>query len=180
MNISVARRYAKALFEVALEKEQLTEIENDLTVANDILSSTSELTAWLNHPAVEQDVKKDLFAKSFESSNPYVFNLLLLLVERGREDTLNLILTEYKALANHQRGVAEAVVTSAFPLSEDDKKQIVNTFEPKIGKTLSIKEVVNSDLLGGIIVQIGDRLYDGSLKSKLTRFQKDLQGKQVG
>ena len=77
-------------------------------------------------------------------------------------------------------GIQEAVVTSAVPLSEQEKEQLAAVFEERLGKKLRIVNVVDSDLLGGLIVQIGDRLYDGSLKTKLTRFRRQLTRSRVG
>jgi F-type H+-transporting ATPase subunit delta len=90
------------------------------------------------------------------------------------------ILKEYKHFANEARGVAEAEVISAFPLSEKDKEILVATFQKLIGKTIQINSKVDSDLLGGVVVRIGDRLYDGSLRTKLVRFQERLKQSRIG
>jgi F-type H+-transporting ATPase subunit delta len=107
-------------------------------------------------------------------------NFLFLLADRGREVYLEEIFAEYKRLSNEEKGIAEAVVTSATPLDEEDKQQLIEIFQQLIGKKLLVKNVVDSDILGGVIVQIGDRLYDGSLRTKLIRFQERLKGTRIG
>jgi F-type H+-transporting ATPase subunit delta len=72
------------------------------------------------------------------------------------------------------------VVTTAFPLTEEDRKALVKAFESIVGKKIRVTEKVDSDILGGVLVQVGDRLYDGSLRTKLIRFQERLKGNRVG
>ncbi|SEM79905.1 F0F1 ATP synthase subunit delta [Lihuaxuella thermophila] len=177
---AVAKRYAKALFEVALEKNLLDQVEKDLQLIAETFSSTPELIEWLNHPATDTAKKKEFFSSVFTQVTELVKNLLFLLADRHRENIVAEISAEYKHLANEAKGMAEAIVTTAFPMTEEDKKELVETFQPIVGKTLQIKEVVDSDILGGVIVQVGDRLYDGSLRTKLTRFQERLKGTRIG
>jgi len=177
---TVAKRYAKALFEVASEQNCLDQVEKDLQQVVDTFAAAPELKTWIQHPRTEIGKKKEVFAKVFAGVNDYTKNLLFVLADRKRENILEDIAHEYKRLANEARGIVEAVVTSAFPLTEEDRKQLIAAFEPIIGKKISIHEKVDSDILGGVIVQVGDRLYDGSLKTKLTRFKERLSGSRVG
>jgi F-type H+-transporting ATPase subunit delta len=180
MKSPVAKRYAKALFEIALERNLLDEVEKELQLVVDAFSALPTLREWLSHPKTGISQKKDLFSSVFSHLSEITLNLLFLLTDRHRENEIEDIAHEYKALANEEKGIAEAVVTSAYPLSEQDKKELVATFQKLIGKTIHITEVVDSDILGGVIVRIGDRLYDGSLKTKLIRFQERLKSAQVG
>lgn len=180
MSKTVARRYAKALFEVASEQKHVDAVEKDLKQVTDALEVSPELIEWLGHPSIGNEQKKELLEKIFDELNPYTKNLLFLLVDRRRETVLPDIYEEYKKLANESKGIVEAVVTTAFKLTADDKKEVKATFEPIIGKKLELVEKVDSDILGGMVVQIGDRLYDGSLKTRLDRFQEQLKQNQVG
>ncbi|SFI66547.1 F0F1 ATP synthase subunit delta [Thermoflavimicrobium dichotomicum] len=180
MSSVVAKRYAKAMFEVALEKNLLDQVEEELTLIVETFSSLPTLREWLSHPLTEADKKKELFSSVFSHLSEITQNFLFLLTDRQREGYLEEILKEYKRLSDEAKGVAEAIVTSAFPLSDEDQKELVQTFQKLIGKTIQIKNVVDSDILGGVIVQIGDRLYDGSLRTKLRRFQERLKQSQVG
>lgn len=177
---AVAKRYAKALFEVASEKQLLDTIELDLKLVTDTFSATPELVTWLAHPATDPAKKKELFSSVFKNVHGITQNLLFLLADRRRENIIDEIAEEFTSLSYAAKGLAQAVVTSALPLSEEDKQKLIATFQPIIGKTLQLTEVVDSNLLGGVVVQIGDRLYDGSLKTKLLRFQERLKGTRVG
>ena len=101
-------------------------------------------------------------------------------MERNREEVIEEIGEEYKRLVYDAKGIAEAEVITAVPLSEEEEKELIAVFQKKIGKTLVISNRVDSDILGGLIVRIGDRLYDGSLTNKLKRFRKQLNASRVG
>jgi F-type H+-transporting ATPase subunit delta len=175
MNISiVAKRYGKALFEVAQGKNLLTDVENDLQLIAESIENSSFIVDWLSHPAVQLEQKKAVFQDSFPNIQPVTKNFLFLLIDERREGELASIATEYHFLAFEAAGLAEAVVTTAFPMTSNEKEELVNTFEPIVDKKLVLEEQVDPDILGGVIVQVGDRLYDGSLRTKLLRFQERL------
>ncbi|TCS95593.1 F0F1 ATP synthase subunit delta [Hazenella coriacea] len=176
----VAKRYAKALFEVALEKKLLDVVEKDLAVVVETLSANPELVDWLNHPMTDATMKKALFQSAFAQLNEVTRNFLFLLADRHRETILSDAYVTYRGLVNQEKGVAEAVVTTAFPLSNEDKQQLVERFQPIVGKELHIMEKVDSDILGGVIVQVGDRLYDGSLRTSLNHFRDRLKESRIG
>lgn len=169
----VAKRYGKALFEVAQKHGLLQEIGADLQLILDSLSS-SDITKWLSHPATSTERKKAILENSFSEVQPLTKNFLYLLVDERRENELTEIASEYKKLAFEATGMAEALVTTAYPMTSSEKAELVTTFAEIIGKKLVINERVDSDILGGVIVQVGDRLYDGSLKTKLLRFEERL------
>jgi F-type H+-transporting ATPase subunit delta len=176
---NVAKRYAKALFEVARDHKMLSQIEKELEYVVNVLNSTPELKKWLQHPHTDLQKKRELFSNAFKQLQKYTRNFLLVLVDRRREDLLEDIWTHYKKMMNDELGIAEAVVTTPFPMTAEDREQLIQIFEPMVGKKLKIKEVVDPELLGGVVVQVGDRLYDGSLKTKLVRFQERLKGSKV-
>jgi F-type H+-transporting ATPase subunit delta len=176
----VAKRYAKAMYQVASERNLLDQVEKELALITETFSASPELVEWLNHPNTDSAKKKELFSSIFKDLNEMTLNFLFLLADRGREVYLEEIFAEYKRLSNEEKGIAEAVVTSATPLDEEDKQQLIEIFQQLIGKKLLVKNVVDSDILGGVIVQIGDRLYDGSLRTKLIRFQERLKGTRIG
>jgi F-type H+-transporting ATPase subunit delta len=176
----VAKRYAKALFEVAAEKKCLDRVEQDLQKVAATFAASPELAMWVGHPATTAAQKQEVFDKLFADVNEYTKNFLYVLADRRREGIIPEVAAEYKHLANETRGIAEAVVTTAFPLTDENKAEIVKTFEPIIGKKIQITEKVDSDILGGVIVRVGDRLYDGSLKTKLARFQDRLKQSRIG
>ncbi|MBO8165554.1 MAG: F0F1 ATP synthase subunit delta [Brevibacillus sp.] len=171
MSGAVAKRYARALFEVAKERGLIDAVETELKLVTAVLEKDAEFTQVVNHPQIPAEDKKQLISQLFQDHvSPETLNLLLLLIENGRQSHLNDIAAAYVALANESRGIVDAIVTTAKPLSEEEQAEIAAQFGKLLNKTLRIETVVDPSILGGVLVKIGDRLYDGSLKAKLERF----------
>lgn len=179
MQSVVAKRYAKAIFEIAVEKGRTDQILKELQVVDESFASSAELRNWLSNPSVAAEEKKSSLAKIFQDLSEPVQNLLFLLVDRNRTDQIHEIVEVYQAFNNEHKGIIEAVVTTAFPLHAEDEKQLIQAFTHLTRKRLHIKKQIDSDLLGGVVVRIGDRIYDGSLRTKLQQFQKQLKSAKV-
>ncbi|MDG2794817.1 F0F1 ATP synthase subunit delta, partial [Vibrio parahaemolyticus] len=114
-------------------------------------------------------------ANVFGSVSESILNTLYILIDNKRIDILSDIANEYVVLANEERNVADATVYSTRLLSEEEKLNIAEAFAKRTGKdAIRVKNVVDEDLLGGIKVRIGNRIYDGSLQGKLARIQREL------
>lgn len=171
----VAKRYALALLQIAKEQQLLKEMVEDLRVVKEVAGYTPELKAVLHSSKLTKEEKKAVLTQGFASVNAYVLNTLLLLVDRHREDYIVEVADEFLALANEAMGVAEAAVTSTRALSDAEREAISAVFAAKVGKkTLNIKNFVDSDLLGGLKLRIGNRIYDGSLRGKLDRLERKM------
>jgi len=171
----VAKRYALALLQIAKEQQLLGEFEQELRVIKEVVQYTPELQAVLKSSKLSIEKKKEVLTQAFASVNVYVLNTLLILVDRHRENELVNVVDEFIALANEEMGIAEADVYSTRPLSDAEREAISAVFAAKIGKkSLKIENIVDTDLLGGIKLRIGNRIYDGSLKGKLDRLERSL------
>ena len=179
MQSVVAKRYAKAIYEIALENGKSDQFLEELQLVSESFASSPELQDWLSSPSVDGKEKKSLLAKTFRDLSEPVQNLLFLLVDRHRTDQIHGIVEVYRSFNNERKGIEEAIVTTAFSLSPEDEKQLIQTFEHLTQKRLHIKKQIDSDLLGGVVVKIGDRIYDGSLRTKLQQFQKQLKRAKV-
>jgi F-type H+-transporting ATPase subunit delta len=172
-NSIVANRYASALFQVAKEKDQVALIGDQMRVVKEVFQQTPELLFFLKLPKIDMSKKKELVKEAFSSASPFIVNTLLLMIENHREDNLLEMAEEYIVLANNDRGIAEATVTSVRPLSEEEKSSLSSVLAQKIGKkTLEIKNIVDPKLLGGLKVRVGNRILDGSLRGKLDRLKQ--------
>lgn len=178
--IIIAKRYAKALFEAAQEKGLLEQVEREWEQVVQVFDEHQELQKWFAYPKTSTEQKKEMVAKLFPDLSDLSRNLLELLTERRRESVIHQIGKEYRHLSLEARGIAEAEVITPSPLSDKEEKELIAVFQKRIGKTLQVTNRVDSDVLGGVIVRIGDRLYDGSLKNKLARFQKSLAESRIG
>jgi len=179
-DMNVAKRYAKALFAAAQEKSAIQQVEEDLRTVVQTIDHHADLKKMLLHPNIDSSVKKNLLKGIFEGKvSEIVYNLIQLLVERRRESILPSLLQQYVSIADEALGQASATVFTPVALSEAEMKEIARTFGEKVGKTVRLEAVIDPSLLGGLKVQIGDRLYDGSIAGKLARLQKTLLQSQA-
>lgn len=168
-----AKRYAKALFEVARENGTVEETQVQLAAIAQSLSSDEAVRAFFDHPNIGNDVKIQAVRNAVgdKLSEP-VKKTLELLVERGRGSALNEVVEAYSRIADEALGRGHAVVTSTFELTQEQQDGIAKQFSALTGKKITIETKVDKALLGGIRVRIGDTLYDGSLSSKLAEMER--------
>jgi F-type H+-transporting ATPase subunit delta len=171
----VAKRYALALLNIAKETNSLGVIEEELRVVKEVVQYNPELKAILNSSKLSLVKKKEIIKTAFASVNVNVLNTLLILIDRHREDQIIDLANEFLELANEEMGIAEAEVYSTRALTDAEREAISSVFAAKIGKkSLKIENIVDSNLLGGIRLRIGNRIYDGSLRGKLDRLERKL------
>ncbi|WML46240.1 F0F1 ATP synthase subunit delta [Neobacillus sp. PS3-40] len=172
---TVAKRYSLALFRIVKDIQLLDKVEEELRVIKEVLFYNADLTAVLKSPKFTNKNKKVLLKEAFSTVNPFVLNTLMLLIDRHREDQIVEVADGFFELANDERGIAEAKVYSIRPLTDSEKEGLSSTFAEKVGKkSLRIENIVDSNLLGGIKLRIGNRIYDGSLRGKLDRLERKL------
>lgn len=171
----IANRYADALFQLATEKNQLDEIVEELRLVKDVVEKTPSFISYFTHPKVSEREKRDLIKAHFGSLSELSLRMLLLLVERKRFDNLLLIIDRFHQLAYEASGVAEAIIYSAKPLTDEEKRLVSEAFAKKVNKEkLVVTNVVDEKLIGGLKVRIGDTIYDGSVQAQLERLQREL------
>ena len=128
-------------------------------------------------PKLSIEKKKELIREIFSQANPIVINTLLVLIDKKRLIEVPAIISEFMELSADAQGVAEAKVYTTRPLSEVERAKISIAFANNIGKqSLRIENIVDPSILGGMRVQIGNRIYDSSLSMKLDRLKRNLIG----
>lgn len=176
----VAKRYARALFELAKEQNKIAAVEEELKAVVSVLQNNTDFEKLIKHPGLGAESKTALLKTIFESQLSEIsFNTLLLLVEKGREDLLDALVNYYVTIASEALGQAQAIVYTPVELSQAELSQVEATFSKLTGKQIRVVSVLDKSLLGGIKVRIGDRLYDGSLSGKLERLEKTLSQSQA-
>ncbi|MCO7125617.1 F0F1 ATP synthase subunit delta [Sporolactobacillus shoreicorticis] len=176
MSEIVANRYAKALFEVAEERGEVDVIESQLHSVAEGLYEHEDLRRVLMHPQVSSDNKKELVKKLFEKqAGVEVLNLLRLLIDRKREAIIDDVLEAYTHMANEKRGILDVTITTATALDEQEKQDLAERLGTALNKKLSIHAHVDEAIIGGILLRIGDRLFDGSVAGKLAGFKQEIK-----
>ena len=171
---TAARRYAEAAFEVALRDDELDGWRDDLATAADMLGRP-EVEPVVDSPAVPSAQRLAVVAKLLEGRiRPGALRLVSLLVERGRARDLQRVSEQYQRQLNAHRGIVVATVTSAATLTKDETAEIRTRVEAMAGSTVDLRTAVDPALLGGLTVQIGDRLLDASIRGRLERLRDQL------
>ena len=169
---AVAKRYAKALFEVARERGELDQAARDLSRLASMLKEHADLAQFLHHPVVPKQAKQELLKQVFQGElSPGVYRLVQILIERDRLKELDRVAQAYVEEVNKERGLVEAIVSTAVPLTEDQQEHLKHTLAKLTAKEVHLISEVNPEMLGGMTVKIGDIIFDGSLKNKLSRFE---------
>lgn len=174
----VAVRYAKALFELAQEKEVLEVVFNDMQAVATVLETELSLHKFLDNPVVKEQQKKQLLESAFKGKvHSLVSSLLDLLVTKKREHFLQSICISFHELYKEKEGYREVVLTTAIPASEEVKSLLQTKIAEMLQTKVDIKTVVDEQLIGGFRLRINDMLMDKSIAMQLQSMKKELLSK---
>ncbi|MBM7853733.1 F-type H+-transporting ATPase subunit delta [Desulfohalotomaculum tongense] len=175
---AVARRYAQALYEIAVANNGLDALEAELKAVNAVIEGEQGLQKILFHPQITTAEKKQVVSQLFEGRvSETTINFLYLIVDRHREAYLSDIVEEFINQANEARNRVDAEVISAKELTAEQKKSLAGVLNRLAGKEVSPEYKVDASLIGGLVVRIGDKVIDGSVKHKLESLKQSLMSK---
>jgi F-type H+-transporting ATPase subunit delta len=167
-----ARRYAQAVFEIALERQELERWQSDLQKIVDAIGDAKFL-AVLESPKIKFEDKSRLLA-SLGGISPLALNLVAMLITRGAVGMMPEIAEEYRHRLDGYHGIQTAEVVTAVPLDEKDEEKLAENLGAMVGKKVVLKSGVDPDIIGGIVVRVGGKLLDGSTRAKLLALKKEL------
>ena len=173
---SLARRYARALLDVGIDKgthEKLAAEIDDLAVA---YSAARDLQEALTNPVFPRAQRRAVLEAVLLRVGVSVEtrNFVLLLLERERVQVLPAIARELRAMVDEKVGRVRATVTSARPLPAEQVAQIQSTLEKATGKKVLLDKAEDPTLIGGVVAKLGDTVYDGSVRSQLERMREQI------
>ena len=170
-----ARRYAQAIFELALEQKELERWQSDLQRVVKALEDATFLAA-LESPKIKLDDKTRLLSERLGDINPLVLNLVRLLITRLGISIIGDIADEYQRLLDGYHGIEPAEVITAVPLDDKDIEKLTKNLSTLVGKKVVLKSEVDPSVIGGIVARVGGKLLDGSTHSKLAALRRELVG----
>jgi len=172
--VTAARRYAEAAFQIGVADGTLSAWERDMATIGATMRHP-ELRRLLQHPAIPFAEKERVLRRVMGRgvAAPAV-NLVLLMARRGRPRAIEPMIAHFTELLRLHRGVALADVRTALPLDDSQRADIAARLRSLTGAEIEMNETVDPDLIGGIAVRIGDRLYDASVRSRLERLRARL------
>lgn len=168
-----ARRYAKALLQSALEQDKLGEVEKDVRFIQSTIDDSRELKVFLRSPVIKSEDKLEGLLAIFGSHvTDELKSLFRLLSEKRREDLLADICSGFIKLYNEHQGIIRVDVETAYELKDTQKQALHKELTEKTGKKVKMNVSENKDLIGGLVVKIGDTVIDGSVKYKINKLKK--------
>jgi F-type H+-transporting ATPase subunit delta len=172
--ITIARNYAEALFELGEQSGQSDRFAQLIDAVAAAVETTPEIQAVLNSPRVPKAEKVRLLGTALHDAPRGFVLFLQALVKRGRQPLLREIASEYDALLDIKHNRIRAGVTLARPADERVREQIRQALSRQLGKEVVAGYSVDPEILGGAVVRIGTRHYDGSLRRRLTKLRRHL------
>lgn len=176
VSLAVARRYARALLEVALQDGAAEKLRDEIRSAVELLSEHKDLAAALTHPALAHERKARVAEAIWTPARASVLfrRLIALLVDRDRMDLLPAIETAFTAQWNDHRQVATAEIVSARELEAGETKAVAAALEKVTSRRVEATSSLDPALLGGVLVRIGGRSYDGTVRGRLRALRERL------
>jgi F-type H+-transporting ATPase subunit delta len=174
---SLARRYARALFDIGKEEGQVRRSLSEVEDFSGALESSAELREAMESAYISRQVKQTALV-SLLSSTDYLEStksFLSLLVEKGRMNVLPAILDELRRMTEEYEGIERVVVTVPIALSASQKDLLRAVLEKRTGKKILLDESIDPEILGGMIVRMGSTVYDGSVSTQIQQIRQNLQ-----
>ena len=180
ISTGIAARYATAIFEMAKEDKKLKAIQSDIAALSSALADSAGFSALINSPVYsrkEQGAAIGAIAKQIKLS-PIVTNALGLMASKRRLFVLPQLLDALRDLIAQEYGEVTADVTAAKALTKAQQDKLAKTLKATVGKDVNINMAVDESLIGGLIVKVGSKMIDTSIRSKLSNLQNAM--KEVG
>lgn len=170
----LANRYAKALFELALEQKKLDQVGVDMELIATAINEHKELSNMLKSPIIKLEKKENVMQELFgKKTDALSLKFMMLVAKKSREESLYYFAQEFTNIYKDYKGLVDAWVTTSTNANKEVKESILTLLKKVTGKTIILHENVNADILGGFIIKVGDYQYDASTKTLMRRLKED-------
>ncbi len=171
----VADRYSIAFIELAEKHNELDKFNTDLALVKQTIKENRDLKDFLEHPLIQINDKKEIIDRVFKDYiSVYTVNLIKLLIDKNRIFILSLISDHYKEHLNKKRNISTAKVITAVEIDEETRNRLKEKLENIFNEKIIIETTIDKEIIAGMIVRIGDKIIDGSIKTKLETMKKQL------
>ena len=171
----IADRYAQALFEVGEETQTTSELYRELKQLVDILNENKDLYNFLKSPLIGRYDKKNVMKNIFENQlSKNMNNFLKIVIDKDRMLAIRNIQETYKNLLNDKNNILEGTVITAVALNEKEIKDLEKNLSTKYNKNVTLTNVVDETILGGVLVKLGNEEIDGTVRTRLSKMKKQL------
>jgi len=170
----IAQVYARSLFEVAEEHDKLDEVRDQIGQFADALGESRDLQTFFFSPYFSTEEKKKGLASALEGADPVVENFLALLIENHRMPVLFRVRRELDQMWREVNKLLPVQITSAVELDRAVTQQIGDEIGRQTGRTVELTSTVDPDVLGGLVVRVGNSILDASIRTRLERLRKQV------
>lgn len=170
----IARVYAEALFQVARDNGKLDEIHEQLGQITDAIGENRDLQVFLFSPYFSSSEKREGISRVVSGAEPALVNFLELLAEKHRMPAITRIRRRFDEMWAKEERRLEVRLTSAVDLPADLVEQVGEQIERQTGQTIEVETAVDENVLGGIVLQVGNMVLDASVRNKLERLRKEV------
>ena len=177
--MSVASTYAEALYEAALEADAVEQVAADVDAFTEAVEGSDELRMALENPEIDSGAKKAVVAAIAADAHPLFANFLQVLVERGRLAELLEIAEAFRERVARATARLDVEAVTAIPLPDDLKARIVESLAAKTGTTVELTESVDPDVVGGLVLRVGEVVVDGSIRHRIEELRRELTAAPV-
>jgi F-type H+-transporting ATPase subunit delta len=170
----IARVYAEALFDVAKEKDKLDQIHDELNQFAEALTANDDLQAFFFSPYFSSAEKRDGIERAVSGADPEFVNFLGLLAEKHRMPVLFRIQRQFEDRWKEEHRMLDVTVTSAVELDPDVVEKVAAEIEKQTDRKVELRSTVDEDIVGGIVLQVGDKVLDASIRNRLEKLRKNV------
>jgi F-type H+-transporting ATPase subunit delta len=172
----IAQVYARALFEVASEHDSLDEVHEQLGAFADAMHDNRELAVFFFSPYFAVPEKKDGLDRTVTDANPEFRNFLQALIERHRMPAIYRIRTEFDALYDDAKKLLPVQIVSAIELDAETVKSLGDKIGTQVDRHIELSEIVDPEIIGGIVLRVGNVIMDASIRTRLEQLRKQVAG----
>ena len=172
-NTIQAKRYSQAVFELALEKNEIDRWLNDLERMA-ALASNREISEVMENPMFFIEKKCKLLQKLLQGINPQALNLVSILTQKGKFAFIETIHSDYLIMVNQYKGIAKAEVTTAVAIDDNQKDKLAERLSKLTGKKVVVSINIDPNIIGGMIARVDGKIIDGSTRSQLSALKNDI------
>lgn len=174
--VRAAIRYAKALMQLAEENKSLDTVVADVKMIHNLVEGSADLRMLLSSPLIKSDKKQSILTSLLtDKVSDLTLKFIQLVVEQNRESNLGVIAEEFIGIYNENNNIAKVSLTTATALDTNSRDLILKTIKEKYNfSEIQLEESVDADLLGGMVMRIGDKQMDASIRGQLRKIENEL------
>ena len=170
----IGKRYAVAIFEIAESNSSVKEIYEALNSLMELYKKDIDFKNFIDHPLIEDKVKKEILASIYKDESQEIKNVIFYLLDKHRIANIREIVAEYLKLYYAKNQILDVEVTFAKELTKEQREKLIHNLETRTNKKINLVEKVDTNIIGGGILKIGDKVIDGTVRTQLSSLVKSL------